>query len=56
MICRICITECELSPANEPYSPEHWICPKCDSTYVLEDHCDDTFDKGGYGEWNLSLL
>jgi len=26
-----------ISKGNEPYTPEHWICPQCDSTYVREE-------------------
>ena len=36
MKCR-CGEECILCPADWPWNPEYWICPKCDSTYVIED-------------------
>ncbi len=39
------IVKCEISKGNEPFSPPHWICPECDSTYVIEDSfqgCNDS--------------
>lgn len=26
----------ELCPADYPFNPDFWICPKCESTYVYE--------------------
>ncbi len=39
MICEKCGCNCEISLANINYYPwneDHWICPECDSTYMLE--------------------
>ena len=30
-----CGDSLEICPPNEPFSPGHWICPSCDSTYTL---------------------
>ncbi len=38
MLCERCSTQCELCPSDWPYSEVHWICPKCDSTYCIEDY------------------
>ena len=35
-ICEECNSITELCHEVEPWSEEHWICPKCDSTYVKE--------------------
>ena len=37
-ICERCQTPCDLCTANDLWNIEYWICPKCDSTYVLEEH------------------
>ena len=34
-ICERCNAICELVKADEPWHPDHWQCPKCDSTYCL---------------------
>ncbi len=34
--CEKCKTELELIPANEPWHADYWICPKCESTYVVD--------------------
>jgi len=31
-----CGSECELCPGDWPWSPDFWICPVCDSTYVID--------------------
>jgi hypothetical protein len=31
-----CGEKCELCPADWPWNPDYWICPKCDSTYIIE--------------------
>ena len=50
--CEQCGHELELCPANEPWNPEFWICPECDSTYVNEDH-DKIYSLKSYQKFDL---
>jgi transposase-like protein len=34
--CEKCASSLEICTSNEPYHQEHWICPKCDSTYNID--------------------
>lgn len=41
--CNKCGQDLELGIDDFPWKEEHWICPKCDSTYIIEsiDHLYD---------------
>ena len=36
--CDLCKSNLQLCPADFPYNPDFWICPKCDSTYVKDEY------------------
>lgn len=43
-LCPYCLqAEVEHVTANEPWSTEHWQCPDCDSTYIIDHDPIDTF-------------
>jgi len=37
MKCEKCNIECEIYPGSEPWSDKHWVCPKCDSAYCIDE-------------------
>ena len=38
-LCRFCKkSDVQRVQGYEPYTTEHWACPRCDSTYCLEEY------------------